>query len=72
MSAEYMSPEEKVSSEELIKTLSDIRDSAGSLEELEKQEEKMKSAYGFYKQVTSHNPVWGYQKFKSRVSGDFV
>jgi len=70
VSPKPMSSEE--SREKLIKVLSDIRDSAGSLEELEKQEEKMKFAYGFYKLVTSHDPVWKYQKFKSRVSGDFV
>jgi predicted glycosyltransferase len=72
MSPEFMSAEEKASREELIKALSDILDSAGSLEELEKQEEKMKSAYGFYKLVTLHDPVWNYHKFRSRVSSDFV
>ena len=72
MSPEFMSAEEKASREELIKALSDILDSAGSLEELEKQEEKMKSAYGFYKLVTLHHPVWNYHKFRSRVSSDFV
>ena len=67
-----MSPEERVSREEMIKALSDLRDAAGSLEELGKQEEKMKYAYGFYKLATSHFPVWEYQKFKSRVTGDFL
>lgn len=72
MSPEFMSAEEKASREELVKALNDILDSAGSLEELEKQEEKMKSAYRSYKLVTFHDPVWKYQRFKSRVSGDFV
>jgi hypothetical protein len=57
MSRDLASPEEKASREELIKVLSEIR---RGHEEPEKQEEKMESAYGFCKLITSHKPVWEY------------
>lgn len=70
MLLEFLSPEEKVSREELIKTLSDLR--GLSLEELEKQNEKLQYAHIFYRTATSHVPVWEYQKFRRKVIGDFA